>query len=41
VHRLRNLHAKLSKAEHNRVRFNYWSALTDAPSVKDGSASRS
>jgi transposase-like protein len=35
VHRLRNLIAKLPKSEHNRVRFNYWSALTDATSVKD------
>jgi hypothetical protein len=24
------------KAEHDRVRFNYWAALTDATSVKDG-----
>ena len=36
VHRLRNLQAKLPKSEHNRIRFNYWSALTDATSVKDG-----
>src|SRR6202165_1975047 len=36
VHRLRNLQAKLPKAEHDRIRFNYWSALTDATSVKDG-----
>ena len=36
VHRLRNLIAKLPKAEHDRIRFNYWSALTDATSVKDG-----
>jgi transposase-like protein len=36
VHRLRNLIAKLPKSEHDRVRFNYWSALTDATSVKDG-----
>jgi putative transposase len=36
VHRLRNLLAKLPKAEHDRIRFNYWSALTDATSVKDG-----
>ncbi len=36
VHRLRNLQAKLPKSEHDRVRFNYWSALTDATSVKDG-----
>ena len=36
VHRLRNLIAKLPKSEHDRTRFNYWSALTDATSVKDG-----
>src|SRR5205085_2571068 len=36
VHRLRNLIAKLAKSEHDRIRFNYWSALTDATSVKDG-----
>jgi putative transposase len=36
VHRLRNLVAKLPKAEQDRIRFNYWSALTDATSVKDG-----
>jgi putative transposase len=36
VHRLRNLQAKLPKSEHDRVRFNYWSALNDATSVKDG-----
>jgi transposase-like protein len=36
VHRLRNLIAKLPKAEHDRIRFNYWSALTDATSIKDG-----
>ena len=36
VHRLRNLLAKLPESEQNRVRFNYWSALTDATSVKDG-----
>jgi putative transposase len=35
VHRLRNLQAKLPKSEHDRIRFNYWSALTDATSVKD------
>ena len=29
VHRLRNLVSKLPKAEHDRVRFNYWSALTE------------
>jgi transposase-like protein len=36
VHRLRNLIAKLPKSEHDGIRFNYWSALTDATSVKDG-----
>ncbi|MDQ6778121.1 MAG: transposase [Actinomycetota bacterium] len=43
VHRLRNLQAKLPKSEHDRTRFNYWSALNDvqvsahnATSVKDG-----
>jgi transposase-like protein len=36
VHRLRNLLAKLPRAEQDRIRFNYWSALTDATSVKDG-----
>src|SRR5581483_6922074 len=36
VHRLRNLLAKVPKEEHDRIRFNYWSALTDATSVKDG-----
>jgi putative transposase len=36
VHRLRNLLAKLPKSEHDRIRFNYWAALTDATSVKDG-----
>ena len=36
VHRLRNLLAKVPKSEHDRIRFNYWSALTDATSVKDG-----
>jgi putative transposase len=36
VHRLRNLQAKLPKSEQDRIRFNYWSALTDATSVKDG-----
>jgi putative transposase len=36
VHRLRNLLAKLPKDEHDRIRFNYWAALTDATSVKDG-----
>jgi hypothetical protein len=33
---LRNLKAKLPKSEHDRIRFNYRSALTDATSVKDG-----
>ncbi len=36
VHRLRNLLAKLPESEQDRIRFNYWSALTDATSVKDG-----
>jgi len=36
VHRVRNLMAKLPKADHERIRFNYWSALTEATSVKDG-----
>ena len=36
VHRLRNLQAKLPKSEHDRIRFNYWAALTDATSDKDG-----
>jgi putative transposase len=36
VHRLRNLKAELRKSEHERVRLNYWAALTDATSVKDG-----
>jgi transposase-like protein len=36
VHRLRNLLAKLPKDEQDRIRFNYWAALTDATSVKDG-----
>ena len=35
VHRLRNLQAKLPKSEHDRIRFNYWAALTDATSVTD------
>jgi hypothetical protein len=26
----------MPKEEQDRVRFNYWSALTDATSVKDG-----
>jgi hypothetical protein len=29
VHRLRNLLAKLPESEHDRIRFNYWAALTD------------
>ena len=42
VHRLRNLLAKLPKAEHDRIRFNYWSALTDATASRTASsASRS
>src|SRR3984957_4780858 len=36
VHRLRNLVAKLPKSEHDRTRFNSWSAPPDATSVKDG-----
>src|SRR2546421_9370587 len=36
VHRLRNLLAKLPKSEQDWIRFNYWSALTDATTVKDG-----
>ena len=36
IHRLRNLQAKLPKSEHDRIRFNYWSALNEATSVKDG-----
>src|SRR5437588_292979 len=36
VRRLRNLLAKLPKSEQDRIRFNYWSAFTDATSVKDG-----
>jgi transposase-like protein len=36
VHRLRNPLAKLPKTEQDRVRFNYWAALTDATSVKYG-----
>ena len=35
VHRLRNLQAKLPKSEHDRIRSNYWAALTDATSVTD------
>ena len=42
VHRLRNLLAKLPKAEQDRIRFNYWSALTDATASRTASsASRS
>src|SRR5437763_9158921 len=42
VHRLRNLQAKLPKSEQDRIRFNYWSALTDATSSRTASsASRS
>ena len=42
VHRLRNLLAKLPKSEQDRIRFNYWSALTDATSSRTASsASRS
>ena len=42
VHRLRNLLAKVPKSEQDRIRFNYWSALTDATSVRTASsASRS
>jgi transposase-like protein len=36
VHRLRNLLAKLPKAEHDRVRRAYWKALNEATGVKDG-----
>jgi putative transposase len=36
IHRLRNLLSKLPKAEQDRARFNYWAALTDTTSVKDG-----
>jgi hypothetical protein len=35
VHRLRNLLAKQPKAEQHRIRFNYWSALTDTTPVND------
>ena len=35
VHRLRNLLAKLPKAEQDRVRFNYWAALTDAEQLSN------
>ena len=38
VHRLRNLLAKLPKAEQDRVRFNYWAALTDATSSRTASS---
>ena len=33
---MRNLLAKPAKSEQDRIRFNYWSALTDTTSVKDG-----
>ena len=36
VHRLRNLQAKLPKSDHDRIRFNYWSALSEATGVNDG-----
>jgi hypothetical protein len=36
VHRLRNLQAKLPKAEYDRFHFNYWSALSEATGVNDG-----
>jgi putative transposase len=36
VQRLRNLVAKLPTSEQDRIRFNDWSALTGATSVKDG-----
>ena len=36
VHRLRNLLAKLPKPQHDRIGFNYWSALSEATEVKDG-----
>jgi hypothetical protein len=29
-------HSRAAKSEHDRIRFNYWSALTEATSVKDG-----
>ena len=37
VHRLRNLLAKLPKADRERVRLGYWRALNEATGVKDGS----
>jgi putative transposase len=36
VHRLRNVLAKLPKAERERVRSAYWAALDEAESVEDG-----
>ena len=36
VHRLCNLLAKLPKSQHDRIRFNYCSALSEATGVKDG-----
>ncbi len=36
VHRLRNLQATLPNSEHDRIRFNYWSALNEATGAKDG-----
>jgi putative transposase len=36
VHRLRNVQAKVPKDQHNRIRFNYWSALNEATGPKDG-----
>lgn len=36
MHRLRNLLAKPPKAEHDRIRFHYWSALADATAINDG-----
>jgi putative transposase len=36
VHRLRNVQAKVPKDQHDRIRFNYWSALNEATGVKDG-----
>lgn len=36
VHRLRNIQAKLPKAEHERVRLAFWKALDDAKNVASG-----
>jgi len=36
VHRLRNVQSKVPKDQHNRIRFNYWSALNEATGPKDG-----